>query len=922
MNDVARSRVTKTDIIWFRDAEATDHGLVGGKAANLGLLTKGGFGVPPGYSVSTKSYQRFLAESGIAGKIRTILDRIDYKHPEVLEQATTEIRNLIIGAPLPDELAREITAAYGDLNHRYVAVRSSGSAEDLAEASFAGLHDTYLDIAGSDALLNAVKRCWASLWTARATFYRHSKSFDHLQVSIAVVVQAMVEAEISGVMFTGNPMNCANHEAVINASWSLGEAIVQGIATPDQFIVNTTKSRLIEKTLGAKQVRIVRNPAGVGTITEDTPPRERGIFCLNDEQALDLAALGRRICDHYEGFPQDIEWAYADGQFYLLQSRPITNVEFSWDNDINESIPGDAPEDQLWSRAYADEGWAGAVTPLMFSWRGLTMNWGHAHCYDNCGFKHLDYRTRQTWHFWKGKAYYNVDVDRDVIRDSAPAAFRQIMINRLPKAWQNEVMEAPTDWISFARMHFRLLTLFPKESFPWPRELKKFQADPKNVDQALGLTPEQLRRLPDQEVKNYIKRMFDLELEYGNWVWAPLVIILRDATAMLGWMVKSWYKGGNEFIYTDLVTGSPERSYTSIENSELWELSQRIRKSSVLRALFDAAKSAPEFFGKLNDSQEGREFAEAYAGFIKRHGHRGHSDRDMSFLRRAENPSVDFLPLKALVNAASADTDPREGEEKLAELRAKADAEMIGSLMAQPFGSLKTEMFRLVVNYVRQCNVWRDNERYHLDRYTFSIKKGFLEISRRLMENGLVETDRDFNFLTWSELYDLLDGRAGLRLAKAKIAARKRDFDRYHGKEVPAYLYLRRDQPVEIDAPETLADGSFKGIATSRGTVTARARVVKTLDEIPLVREGEIIVVNATDPGWTPVFMIIKGIVLETGGMLAHGSLLAREYGLPAVQLEGAMQLIPSGATITVDGNNGVVTIVDQPDPEFAQAAE
>ncbi len=910
-----------SDIIWFGDEQASEHELVGGKGANLGALTRAGFTVPPGFTIATTAYRDFIASTGLSSQIAAILGAIRYDHPESLESEVGKIRALIEQTPLPAALEADIAAAYKQLGAAYVAVRSSGSAEDLAEASFAGLHDTYLDMRGPAEVIDAVRRCWASLWTGRATFYRQSKHFDHLDVQIAVVVQAMVESEVSGVMFTGNPMNCANHEAVINASWGLGEAIVQGIATPDLVIVNTTKVRLIEKTLGAKQVRIVRNPDGPGVVTQDVPAELRNKFALSDEQALDLAVLGRNICEHYGNFPQDIEWALAGGNFYLLQSRPITNVEFSWDDEINQSIPGEADDHQLWGRAYADEGWAGAVTPLMFSWRGLTMNCGHAHCFRNGGFDHLDYATSQTWHYWKGRAWYNVDIDRKVIEDTAPPAFRQIMINRLPKDWREEVMKAPFKWSDYVRMHLRFMTMVPQEGFRWTKALKEFQADPKNVSAALGMSREELKRLPDSEVKRYIKRMFDLELDYTYMVWAPLVIMLRDATAMLGWMIANWYKGKNEFIYTDLVTGSPERSYTSVENTDLWELSQRIRNCPVLRPLFDQAGTAPEFFGRLDESEQGRDFAKAYANFIERHGHRGQSDRDMSFPRRAENPSVDFLPFKALVNAPSGDTDPNAAEERLAELRASAAAEVIENMRAQPFGGLKIEMFKLVHNYVLQCNIWRDNERYHLDRYTFSIKKGFLEISRRLMEQGLLGTDRDFNFLTWDELYELLDGHADLRLVKAKIAARKRDFDRVHNKEVPAWLYVRRDQPVELDAPEQLDEGEYKGIATSRGSITARARVVRTLDEIPLVQEGEIIIVNATDPGWTPVFMIIRGIVLETGGMLAHGSLLAREYGLPAVQLEGALQLIPTGALITVDGNNGTVKIVEEP-PQVPVAAE
>ncbi|MGH7963050.1 MAG: PEP/pyruvate-binding domain-containing protein, partial [Candidatus Binatia bacterium] len=331
---------SRTTTIWFADPQATDLSQVGGKGANLGRLTQAGFVVPPGFVVGTTAYAAHI--EGLKGQIADLLGTVNYNDPEKLEASVSEIRSWITTAKMPSAVADEIARAYeklgGDL---YVAVRSSGTAEDLIGASFAGLHDTYLDIRGRDQVIDAVKRCWASLWTARAAFYRHTQGFDHFSTSIAVVVQTMVESEVSGVMFTGNPINAATDQIVINASWGLGEAVVSGIVTPDEFIVRHKDLKVLNRTLGMKEVQIVRDAdTGNGTIKEIVPERRRTVFTLSPEQVTALAEIGRRIQAAYEGFPQDIEWAYQAGKFYVLQARPITGVEFSWDADVTDSVQG------------------------------------------------------------------------------------------------------------------------------------------------------------------------------------------------------------------------------------------------------------------------------------------------------------------------------------------------------------------------------------------------------------------------------------------------------------------------------------------------------------------------------------------------------------------------------------------------------
>ncbi|GLP82992.1 PEP/pyruvate-binding domain-containing protein [Mycobacterium antarcticum] len=284
------------NVVGLQDPRACEHELVGGKGANLGQLVRAGFRVPSGFVVTTGAYSSFLTVSGLEAEMRGLLAEIDYASVESLEATTERIRQLISGVQVPAALDAEMGKAYEEAGaDRYVAVRSSGTAEDLEGTSFAGLHDTYLDVRGVEALLDAVKRCWASLWTARATGYRQHHGFDHFDARLAVVVQNMVESEVSGVMFTGNPRTAATDETVINASWGLGEAVVQGIVTPDEYTVKSGPLKIdgklvvgsrhvLERAIGNKEKQYIRNPeTGQGTVIEEVPPAHRAECALSDE---------------------------------------------------------------------------------------------------------------------------------------------------------------------------------------------------------------------------------------------------------------------------------------------------------------------------------------------------------------------------------------------------------------------------------------------------------------------------------------------------------------------------------------------------------------------------------------------------------------------------------------------------------------
>ena len=345
---------SNTFVVRFDDALASQHALVGGKAASLARLLKAGLPIPSGFSLSTAAHRDFM--TGLQAPIASILATADYTHAAQLDAQAQAIRALLGRTPVPAGLAGELRVAYAALSAgagsdpgALVAVRSSGTAEDRAEASFAGLHDTVLDVAGDDAVLAAVRRCWASLWNARAIHYRHDQGYARHEAQLAVIIQRTVAAETAGVMFTAHPLNSRTDEFVVNASWGLGEGVVSGILTPAEFVIARGALRVKARTLGSKEAQIVPNPADIGTVRLAVPADQQEKFCLDDGQVIRLAELGRRVMEYYDGLPQDLEWAYAEGEFHLLQARRVTGVEFTREEDINAGVPARHDDQTVWT---------------------------------------------------------------------------------------------------------------------------------------------------------------------------------------------------------------------------------------------------------------------------------------------------------------------------------------------------------------------------------------------------------------------------------------------------------------------------------------------------------------------------------------------------------------------------------------------
>jgi rifampicin phosphotransferase len=895
----------------FSDHSSLTQDETGGKGVNLSRLSQAGFPVPPGFCVSTVAYRAFLATDGLADRLAQLADTLSYNDTAALERQTAKIREVMLAAPMPEGISTEIAQSYARLGgETFVAVRSSGTAEDLADASFAGQHDTYLDVLGADEVIAAVRRCWASLWTARATGYRRQHNFDHTAVAIAVVVQKMVTSEVSGVMFTGNPLTTATDETVINATWGLGESLVQGAITPDQFVVQVPQYTVIEEEIGSKELRIVRDvAAGRGVVEENVPTDQRARATLRSQQIIDLARLGQSVQKYYGGFPQDIEWAIEAGTLYLLQSRPITGVDFTWDADVDLAHLQPVAVDTIWTRAYADAIMTGSPGALQYACR--TPQFSNRHMrrmWEIFGFQ--DLAEMRAFKYWKGQWYFNIDTERLPIERLVPPPLRGMFLDFIPPTMHEQVLNAPFDWATFVRAMIRWHTLDP-DTTPgqFPRTFEAWRA---RTDYE-GKTNEELRNLNDDELIAYCQHITALEGEWGDYIFLPYFFTLRFAMAGLAWMLTKWYDDGDPMAaFATLVAGATRRTDTQRENSDLLELVTIIRRSPALSTALEEY-DASGFFEHAHTFLEGRHFLERYHEWIAKWGSRGHADRDFLHPRRADDPSLDYRAFKLMLNA-DADHDPEAAERTLARKREETFQQVLANVATKPDGPLKVEVLKAVLPLCHEYLIIRDNERCRpTDVLMYAWKRGFDEIGRRLYERNMIDDPRDHNCLSEVELYQFFRGlEEQPDLLKAKITARRKHIDAALRKEATPPKYLVRNRPVDLDHPRLDgAEGVYTGTATSPGAYTGTARVVRDHSEMGRVRPGDILVTHSTDPGWNPVFTVIKAVVVETGGMLSHASCLAREIGFPAVYLPEAMQLIDDGATITVDGNTGSVIVED-----------
>jgi phosphohistidine swiveling domain-containing protein len=885
--------------------------IAGGKAANLGELIRGKFVVPKGYIVTTAAYDSFLESHNLKDTIKKSLSHIDYSDYSSIEKCAKTIKEDISRYPLSKELSNEIKKTYYHLNSRNVAVRSSATAEDLPTASFAGQYDTFLNIKDVDQVLESVKRCYASAWSSRAISYRHKNNIPHDKVELAVVVQDMVPAKSAGVLFTRNPVSSEPNQLLIESNFGLGESIMSGLSSPDQFIVqkegkpNRERFSIIDKRIGKKggAVKEKKLKRDSGTEYVKLTDEENASSSLTNSQIVHLARTGCEIERHF-GSPQDIEWAFdQNNKLHILQARPITS--------LRKPIPQD---DAVWSRGYADDYWNDPVTPLYFELLGDPLTKVvNMELNSIMGYKRMD---DQLLKLYDAHAYFNLKVLKRKVENEIPTFVRnEDVLNYFPEGYglygKNTVRKLPFRMMTYLFANLRIMFHDPNGSMgKTAKAYEKWDKDvftpycnefDKKLSKSAGTNnSKELQKLADdidyQMVSHY--RL----VRYG----IPVHNIGMNLIAQ--YILKRFL--GEQFsrkYYPVLISGL-EHKLTET-NDEIYHLSSMINESPGLRRAILEEKSDDLYnYVSKNDDPAVKRFSGEFKAFLKEYGDRGFT-REAYYPRWREAPQYVFDILKSLVKDSKQDL--AKSKELSSQNRVRTERMVETRLRSQHLGLLKWTIFSMILGNARTYIAFRENQRFNLDRWITRIRSTYLEIGKILTKKGVLSSKDDIFFLKKKEIknliYDRYDNK-DLRTLSTLIKERREDFLKHENTIPPKFLH----GPSEFnDSLRFTKDSSeFVGIPASQGIVTAPVRVIDNIDIMSSVRKGEILIVPRTDPGWSPVFSKIGGLITETGGILSHGAVISREYGIPAVtNVTNACKIFQTGQIITINGDNGTITL-------------
>ncbi|MEU9836649.1 PEP/pyruvate-binding domain-containing protein [Streptosporangium sp. NPDC048047] len=873
---------------------------VGGKAANLGVLTAAGFPVPPGVCVTTEAYRRVAAGAGLE-EVLDALAAVPADDVASLGELASRARDLVLHAPVPADIADAVRlGARGP-----VAVRSSATAEDLPHASFAGQQDTYLNVVGADATLEAVRRCWASLWTDRATSYRAAHGIDHRSVRLAVVIQEMVQPEVAGVMFTANPVTGRRREAVIDAAPGLGEAVVSGAVNPDHFVVDVATGRITERRPGDKRLAVRPAPGG-GVERVERAGAGADEFCLTDAQVSALAELGGQVEAHY-GAPQDIEWAVdAAGALWLTQARPITTLFPIPEHRPGSGETGDGDGTRIYFSLSVAQGVYRPITPMgMSAFRLLSAAGAGV-----LGFPVHD-REAGAPVFAEAAGRMFADVT-GVIRSRAGRAI-------LPRLL--DVMEARSAKVLRALADDPRFTVTRRSVRPALLRAARVAARhriPERAAQALlnpeaarrrveRLTAETRSRLASPPGATSLERLDHVERRLGDSVFQVIPRIAPAPAAgfaMLGLAHRLLGGLARPGELQTVLRGLPHNVTTEMD-LELWHLASRIRADADAAALLLDTPAA-ELATRFHDGTLPAVVREGLRGFLAAHGMRTVAEIDLGVPRWSEDPQH---VIGVLANYLRLDDPALAPDALFAEGAAEAER-MVGTLAARA-GGLRGRVIRFALGRTRALAGLRELPKHHLVSVLAAMRAELAAVGADLADRGLLSRPDDVFLLTFPEVRAALTAPprhpgtpAGVVAERRQEAAR--ELLRRH---LPRVLLSDGTEPEAVRQPGAPADGSLTGTPASAGTVTGVARVV--LDPVGAhLAPGEILVCPSTDPGWTPLFLTAGGLVMEMGGANSHGAVVAREYGIPAVVgVAHATERVSTGLRITVDGTSGTITV-------------
>ncbi|MEU8354458.1 rifamycin-inactivating phosphotransferase [Nonomuraea sp. NPDC048882] len=871
----------------FDQIDSTKVAEVGGKGAQLGeLSTVEGVRVPDGFCVTTDAFQRVMAATPSLDAQLDQLARAEPDDREAIGALSAEIRRVVEGVTLPGDLVAEIGAALARLGEGAAcAVRSSATAEDLPTASFAGQQDSYLNVAGLDAVLLHVRRCWASLFTERAVTYRRRNGFDDRKVRMAVVVQRMVFPDAAGILFTADPVTSNRKVATVEAGWGLGEALVAGLVAGDVY---TVRDDQVIGTAVATKTRSVLAAREGGVEDAPVEARRQTEPALTDAQVLRLVRLGRHIEAHF-GRPQDIEWCLVGEDFHIVQSRPITTLF-----PIPEA--GDQ-ENHVYVSVGHQQMMTDAMKPLGLSvWQRTTLQ----PMYEAGGRLFVDMAPKLRTPSGRATMLEMVGKSDPLMRDALRAVLdRGDFIRTTP---DDDPADAPAKAV--------------------PTDLTKAGEDPdpalvaeliRRGEESLLTLRHDIEKLSGTELLDFVLAdIAELRRVLFDPRSLPLIMAGMDASWWLNEHLEEWLGEKNA---ADVLTQSVPYNVTSEMGLELLDVADTIRPHAQLVALLhrvvdegvDEGREGDAFLDELAALDGGREARDAIRSYLGKYGMRCPGEIDITRTRWSENPAMLLPALLGNVRNFAPGAAKRHFEQGLEEARRK-ERDVLARLRALPDGEEKAEETKRMIDRVRAFAGYREYPKYGMISRYFAYKQALLREADRLVDSGVLQEREDIFFLRFEELREVVrtgDVDAGL------IQTRREEFRSYETLTPPRVLTSDGEaltgQYRHDDAPE----GALIGLPVSAGTVEGRARVVTDMAHADL-EPGDILVTAYTDPSWTPLFVTAAGLVTEVGGIMTHGAVVAREYGLPAVVgVERATRLIRDGQRIRVHGTNGYVELLD-----------
>jgi phosphoenolpyruvate synthase/pyruvate phosphate dikinase len=874
-------------IFGFQEIDKTMLAVVGGKGANLGELTRiEGIRVPDGFCISTEAFRRIISETPLVNKLLDQLSLLRVEDREKIGKLSSEIRSIIERTAIPPDIHEEITRQLCSLGESNAyAIRSSATAEDLPTASFAGQQDTYLNIIGKEAILQHISKCWASLFTERAVIYRlqnvclpGSQVFDHRKVQLSVVVQKMVFPQSAGILFTADPVTSNRKVLSIDASFGLGEAMVSGLVNADSYKV--CKGRIIDKKISTKKLAVYALKDG-GTTELEIEPGRQNSQALTDGQILQLACIGRKIEEHF-GSPQDIEWCLDDNSFYIVQSRPITTL-----------FPIPAVTDQE-NHVYISVGHQQMMTdpmkPLGLSFFLLT--------------------TPALMRTAGGRLFV------DVAPMLASAAGRDTLVNVLGKS--DPLIKGALTSIIAREDFIKPLAAETKEPGTGKSDKaapsRNYQTlndyDPAIVSDLIERNQKSIAALKQHIQEKSGSDLFDFILEDIQQLKKVNADPQSFGMIMTGMNAASWIKEKmNEWLgeknAADILSQSVPNNITSQMGLELLDLADTIRPYPAIIDYLQQAKD-DNFLDGLPQFDGGKETRDAIDAYLSKYGMRCAGEIDITRTRWSEKPSALIPLILGNIKNFEPGAGKRKFEKGLQEALNK-EKELLDRLPLLPGGEQKAKETKRMIGLVRNFAGYREYPKYGIVSRYFVYKQALLKEAEQLVQAGLIHEKEDIYYLSFEEL------REAVRTNKLDylIISRRKDEYKLFEKLKPPRVFTSDGEVITGKYNrENMPAGAIAGLAVSSGIIEGRARVILHMEKADL-EEGDILITAFTDPSWTPLFVSIKGLVTEVGGLMTHGAVIAREYGLLAVVgVEDATRLIKDGQRIRVNGTDGYVEIL------------